>query len=1792
MAKRPLPSSAFALPGLSKPDTKKPYGLSSSRGDYFSSSSKNLSPRNEKGSVKDNLNGSSSLVDNKGSLLPPQTEHTLDNLTKTRPRSPGRRSPSPLARRKFEHDSLVREPVDSFNSSLEADNFEKASKDHKDVPNARLNALKERTTFSPALILTNDVGFSISSNEISVSPTSPRIANENRVDRPEVLPKPDRNRNRINVNDGSRKLDRVMNTTGLSDHKIEDKEIEDHNPTTMEPPPLPSSPPPLEDDVSPSVRNEMLHSEAKHSLQASTFGKLTKTADETSFDFDLSRKLGKPIGNPDEVNGFDRTKQLRDASPQDTLNHSTSSKIAKWQGYGKNQSKDSQAFGKVPKAGAGIPDRQPSLDSAIASRLSKYDTPYSSRQRKPVDKSPSARRRRFKPVTLADESEITTSENVVETPNTNPTQLAYERLHGTQAGKTSTDFLQREHDIGTQVLSSAGNVMGNSFQGNDAKQVNGSSSLTGAGRHNIEKSGQHYNSPDKFGISRTINPEPTVVLEYDGSNNAEKVIEIETNETVPFVVSDTRTSNRSKVKELKMDGNFIKSEGNDFLSGGKDDENDRLVNEQSSPGMTLPKVVIEYDGEVIKDSMVHGYDTETSSDENIKSNSSFGAKHGTFTSHGKGYESDGSQHADDNDGLFYGDYSDEEEDLDIGLDDESFEDEDLTFEDLESAREEMEKAKGIEDPELDQDDDDELILQPPVQDVAVLSESEIEETDEMLFEPPPMFASSDEAEREDLGEIHVMDNGYEVHAPSPVIPPSLLEQQPKNDKRFHNLALDVWTEEDCLDWLDYIGLGHFSTEFKEHHVDGKMLKNINFQLLEEIGIDSPDEREVILSEIYRRFHPEEEDMFEMEIQGALQSASEQEKMKIIAVLNALRSPAFQAELGLTPSTGSSSPRDSETGYHMASETGSISSSMSGGSHDHHQDLAMPPPPPPPSWSQSETMPRDHNIHETNKKGGKAKKQKKISKEKDKSGDKEAKSEKHAHKQKKHKGVSKLLESLSLGSGSSKLTKLFHHHTSSSSSSSPSKKLNPAMQYLLQSGPQGLIRIWPIALSEEMNYCSFMVNMTTTSAEIIKLVMEKYAVVDDPRRFYICETSLGKGGSHHNLSDEDCPLLNQCRWHDPDKHRFELRCTNDGVIKMLFELEGYEDDLDYRSIPLSNKTPCSEALGLIVKKFHLPGKVSEYYLVEVSEENEDDREEVADHVCPLRLQMAWSAPDHVFRLCRRATEEIKEDSKDALDGWTTDATEDISQDQGVHSDVSSGRDEDELELHGGVERDEIIEETREDLMEGLARLDSVIEEESEAIASQELENVRHELMEKEEELRDLRSRSHTVHEKELEIESLLQENEELRRRGEDLSKLHIEIENLRRENEELRRRDQDDSKVESRDGMFAEKEREVEKLRLQDEELTQLRLQNEELRKKAQEIEEKFDADITLRDREIERLYIRNNELSSKEKELESLKQRSHGLAPQEKELEKLRVLNEESNTKQSEMASLLKDLREKNKELSIEVAQAEKLKEINRELCQKVDEGEILRQELGKSEAEKKELREKIAEFERTRKESERGNTEEAEKLRKENNVLAAQCKDAGEMKKNIIKLTAQMRDMETRNQEQVNNFQKKLGEFESEKQQLLERIAELENREKTEAKTNDNAKEVEDLKLENIVLVEKTKEVEELKSAMTKLAAEVRENESFKQKYKELRDVESYLTKQVNTAETIVRQKDKKLKESENKINTLTEAVKDMEAKLEEQEQNRQYLDQLLSMLKDRDPTLLHVINSSLAQNEPEEWC
>ena len=95
-------------------------------------------------------------------------------------------------------------------------------------------------------------------------------------------------------------------------------------------------------------------------------------------------------------------------------------------------------------------------------------------------------------------------------------------------------------------------------------------------------------------------------------------------------------------------------------------------------------------------------------------------------------------------------------------------------------------------------------------------------------------------------------------------------------------------------------------------------------------------------------------------------------------------------------------------------------------------------------------------------------------------------------------VGKLIDSLS---HSSKFSKLFGP-----------RKLNPTMQYLLHVGPQGIVRVWPRALSEETNYCSFMVSMTTSSVQVVRLVLDKYDAIEDPRRFYISEVQLSKGGA--------------------------------------------------------------------------------------------------------------------------------------------------------------------------------------------------------------------------------------------------------------------------------------------------------------------------------------------------------------------------------------------------------------------------------------------------------------------------------------------------------------------------------------------------------------------------------------------------------------------------------------------------------------------------------------------------------
>lgn len=669
--------SAFALPGLSK-DTTKRFGVSSARDGLGFSSANNVSRTNTRGSKSDNSNDSTSLVDERGSLLPPHTNHTLENLTKTRPRSPGRRSPSPLARRKFENDS-------SLGLSSEPNKPQTSIKDHKDV-----YSMKERLNASPALILSNDVGLSVSSGELSpvMSRASTRIGNENRANRPEVLPKPDRTRIRANGDVMAEKS--VSNATRvLNDPKILFEDEGDHS----GPPPLPSSPPPIEEDeFLGSLANDTLNKELKHSLKASEFAKTARTVEKTNFD--LSTKGANPIKSPSEVNGLIRTTND---------NYSSSSRIAKWQGYGRNSSEDRLASSMpkiragVSKIGTGIPDRQSSLDSAVTSRMSKYETPYSSRQRKPVEKSLSANRRRFKPVTLT-ESEKSTSENSKESENSadlhkanaNQNTPTYERLHDIQTGKSSIDSLPRDHNKGTDVVSQPSRLSGSTsfLSGENVRMISGQSSVPSVASSgiNIDKSRPRPGFSDLSSLRRTTSPEPSVVVEYDSNNYTERVSDGESNRNATSVSSDVRTSNRDESNQFKS-GSSIISE-NEIKEGASDsDRNSKLTKRHGSLGLTLPRVVIEYDGVVVNDPLIDGYDTEETSDEGKKMmSSSISEAQDSYIADEIDNLSDGS--LDSEDDIVLGDYgiSSDEEDVE----DLTMRDEDGTFDD--SEREKVEET--------------------------------------------------------------------------------------------------------------------------------------------------------------------------------------------------------------------------------------------------------------------------------------------------------------------------------------------------------------------------------------------------------------------------------------------------------------------------------------------------------------------------------------------------------------------------------------------------------------------------------------------------------------------------------------------------------------------------------------------------------------------------------------------------------------------------------------------------------------------------------------------------------------------------------------------------------------------------------------------------------------------------------------------------------------------------------------------------------------------------------------------
>lgn len=69
----------------------------------------------------------------------------------------------------------------------------------------------------------------------------------------------------------------------------------------------------------------------------------------------------------------------------------------------------------------------------------------------------------------------------------------------------------------------------------------------------------------------------------------------------------------------------------------------------------------------------------------------------------------------------------------------------------------------------------------------------------------------------------------------------------------------------------------------------------------------------------------------------------------------------------------------------------------------------------------------------------------------------------------------------------------------------------AFHNLMNTGPQGVIKVWTEMFLTDMQYVSLLVKHEDTTFEVIKMVLEKSNANEDPENYRICEINEHKTG---------------------------------------------------------------------------------------------------------------------------------------------------------------------------------------------------------------------------------------------------------------------------------------------------------------------------------------------------------------------------------------------------------------------------------------------------------------------------------------------------------------------------------------------------------------------------------------------------------------------------------------------------------------------------------------------------------
>ncbi|XP_065197071.1 uncharacterized protein LOC135828562 isoform X3 [Sycon ciliatum] len=427
-------------------------------------------------------------------------------------------------------------------------------------------------------------------------------------------------------------------------------------------------------------------------------------------------------------------------------------------------------------------------------------------------------------------------------------------------------------------------------------------------------------------------------------------------------------------------------------------------------------------------------------------------------------------------------------------------------------------------------------------------------------------------------------------------------------------SIHQWSHSDVISWLKHCGFHKYCHRAQELQLEGKHLAVVDLALLDQLGVETDEEREAFLAAVYTATsNTNATDS----VKALLRLSEGENKEKLLAMLEVLDSqaPATAVSEITTYLSGSLQdvlwPHDGEAldGPFPQSTLSRSTTPGSGGPVSPSSQVGSGSGRPLALEIQDATL--RHNAKEKYDKGFVGKGKKKGMHGHVSFTDEDLPTGKSRHRE--FDGQ----RSRSVGKGpfKSKLSRWFgegdHHYAIKASVRTLSHSRSEEIV-------QGNVKVYLRNLQPDTEYKAFHISSTTTAFQLIEMVLERMSIAEDPQRYRLVETSLRPGVPDRDVASFECPLLLQSLWHNDNEFHFGLRGQPVGTIKVCMGVRGVaKSDL---IVQISPYTSTHQVVKLLLRKLGMNDRDAVSYCLA---ENSPTKGEglVADGEYPLLRSVA-------------------------------------------------------------------------------------------------------------------------------------------------------------------------------------------------------------------------------------------------------------------------------------------------------------------------------------------------------------------------------------------------------------------------------------------------------------------------------------------------------------------------------------------------------------------------------------------